>query len=779
MRAPAAWTHLERRPRCRWLSLALALAAPLTAWPAEPEARVALSFRLNHTPRGEIFPILREEDVLLGEEELKKASVKVEALSGRRETIDGEVYLSLRSLAPEVSYELDEENAQMNLTVPSTLLPLTRMDLRTTPRPVQLERARNPSAFVNYAAHLWNSQLTMVTEAAAGMDELLLSSTVSWVSGRHPVRGFSQLTIDKPEPMLRFVVGDSQAASGPLGGGAILGGFHVSRDFGLDPYFVRMPSFGLADSTETPSSVDVYVNGARVRSSELPPGPFELVNLPVTRGLSEARYVLRDVFGRERELSHRQYVASGLLPRDVAAFNLSLGLHREDVARQSFDYRAPAALGTYRRGLSTTLTGGLRLELAPALASGGMSLAFGLPRGELEIAAAGSFQPGQPGVAGSATYTYLAGGFALEAAVRGMSPAYANLSLEARADRPLLEAHVFTGLSFSERFRLSGELAGSRFRDANAALRASVVSTLQLGKATSMSLSGSGTSRGTGMHYDAMLSFSMMLDAHTSSFASFQQSRGRPSSVISVSRATPSQKGLGYRLHGNLGASPSAEGQVEYQGQYGRYATGLKWFQGKLSLQARAAGGLALVEERVMASRPIEHGFALVRAPGLRGARVFLNNSEVAKTDELGDALVTNLLPYYGNRLSISDQDIPDGFGVPDLERHVAPYARRGAVVRFSTRRIVPLRGTLVHGDAAATPFTVGDLFLRIGREELQSPIGTGGEFELEGVPPGSHEARVSSQGEECRVRFEVDFTEQKSIELGAVPCLPRPGSKP
>jgi outer membrane usher protein len=131
--------------------------------------------------------------------------------------------------------------------------------------------------------------------------------------------------------------------------------------------------------------------------------------------------VLRDAFGRERAVFEQQYVAAGLLAEGLSSFNLSLGLRRQALATESFQYASPAFLGVYRRGLSDRLTGGVRLEASRNLVSGGSTFSFGLPVGELELTAAGSFVDQRAGIAGSASYLFLARRLGVQASVRGMS----------------------------------------------------------------------------------------------------------------------------------------------------------------------------------------------------------------------------------------------------------------------------------------------------------------------------------------------------------------------
>src|SRR5207249_1592102 len=188
----------------------------------------------------------------------------------------------------------------------------------------------------------------------------------------------------------RWVIGDSFAGAGGLGGSTFLGGLSVSRNYSLNPYFIRYPTFGLSGAVLTPSTVDVYVNDVFVRREELPPGPFELRNLPATAGSGATRFVIRDAFGREQDITSPYYLSTSVLARGLQEYSYSAGVRRDTAAGGLGRYSSPAFLGQHRIGLTDSVTAGLRLEAASALVSGGPALDLRLPLGEFEVACAAS-----------------------------------------------------------------------------------------------------------------------------------------------------------------------------------------------------------------------------------------------------------------------------------------------------------------------------------------------------------------------------------------------------
>jgi outer membrane usher protein len=139
-----------------------------------------------------------------------------------------------------------------------------------------------------------------------------------------------------------------------------MAGVSFSREFGLDPYFTRNPGLHYSGAAATPSTMDVYVNGIFLRRVQLPPGQFELRDLPVPTGSADTRLVLRDAFGREQEITSPFYFTAGLLKMGLQEFSYNLGVEREDFATESWHYGSPVFLdGT--ASATNSLTAGLRL----------------------------------------------------------------------------------------------------------------------------------------------------------------------------------------------------------------------------------------------------------------------------------------------------------------------------------------------------------------------------------------------------------------------------------
>jgi len=784
----------------------LLLAGPAPAGPGEPDPGAAalgepdpgaatlgaaglvaegsglLLLVVNGVEGKDVPVVIRKSDVLVRVSDLESAGLR--NFAGRRETVSGELYVSLASLSPQIVFRLDEKAVALRITAQAAALPLQRVDLAPAPPPIA-EPSGDSSAFLNYTAQInERRELFGFGEAGANVAGALLYSGVSWTADNRVVRGLSNVTIDRPEATQRWIAGDSFASLGSLGGGALLGGLSVSREFSTDPYRVHSPLPGASGATQTPSTLQVFVNGALVHEEQIAPGRFELTNVPVSTGAGTIRTVLRDAFGRETEIASPYYFNSGLLRPGLSDYSYSAGVQRLSFASESVAYGAPLLLGRHRWGLTDFFTGGLRFELGEGLQSGGATLTFGTGFGDVEIAGAASRDASVPGRAASFIYTLTTRLITVGARVQALSDHYANSSLRAFEDRRRLEVNLAAGIPVGRSLTVSLEGDSSFWRDQPRSDTASMRASVFLGRGLYASLSG-GATRVEGGRPVSEFAAGLLWAFDERSIASASQVRrdgGAMVSALDAQRSLPLANGVGYRLHAEKADQfdqPTGSALLQYQGDHGRYElNGVKTLTG-YGGSFSAAGGLAFIDGSIFATRPLQDGFALVRVPGVGNVHAFLNNQEVGTTDSSGALLVPNLTPYLGNRLSIRDTDLPLDFQLAAVERVTSAPLRGGTIVRFPARRLSGVSGSVIFewptGRTAVPAY--GELSVELNGEQITSPIGAEGRFYLEDLPPGLYPADVSSRIGDCKLTLSVSDQASAIQELGELRCRPEKGA--
>jgi outer membrane usher protein len=755
-------------PVVLWSLLAL---SPVRSWAAQAQ-RAIFGLSVNLIDKGEIFVILRDGDVLARISDLDQAGLH--GLTGTQEVFGGESYVSLTSLAPTITYELDEATLTLRLTVSPALLPPTVLNLRAD-RPPGLTYLQNPSAFVNYALN-WSDfeRFDAFSEAGISVAGNLLAGSFTRTAEGEFIRGYTSLTLDQRDSLRRWVIGDHFIGTGLLGGGAFLGGISVSRDFSLDPYLFRYPSLGFAGALLTPSTVDVYVNGILLRREQLRPGPFELRNLPVVSGSGFTQVVIRDAFGREQAITQPYYFSTGLLAPGLSEYSYNLGFERRQSGRESWDYGALVFLGRHRLGLTENLTAGFRLEGSSERLSGGPSATIRLPIGEVDVEAAGSVARGKSGAAAFLGYSYLGRAIGVSAFAQLTSDRYATVGLDPRDDRALLEAGGSVSVPLGPRLSLSLQYSGVDFRDRGWTHRIGLLSSLRLTGRASLFVSANyfpGHQEGPENEFFAGVTYAFGRGITGSVF--HQHSGDQSSTAMQVQKSPPLGPGFGYLVEGQLGEQNRGSGVFRYQGDYGIYEASYGRFGDEDATTLSTFGSIVAIGGRVYPTRPIYDSFALIQVPGVAGVPGYISNQEVGRTNRWGDLVVPNLLSYYGNRVGIGAADVPLDYAIDATEKVIAPPYRGGALVTFPVRQTQSFTGTLVVETAGRRVIPAyGQLTVMADGGPIVSPLGKGGEFYLENLPAGTWHAKAEYKAGVCTFMLEIPVTDGPFVNLGTLRCV-------
>jgi outer membrane usher protein len=786
--------HDRRSRRIRIARLLLPLLALLTlsrgagGQPAEV-VQAILQLSVNGVERGEVVALLRGPEVLVPVADLDRAGLR--AVTGGHETVGGVAYVSLATLAPAVIFEVDERALTLRLTAAPALLPATVQDFLQS-RPPGLVYTRDTTAFLNSSVSgIDFERYTWTGEGGLSIRNTLLYGTAFRDDKGTFSRGLTNFTVDDRPRLVRYLVGDRFDITGPLGGGALLGGVSVSRDFELDPYFVRFPTVGLSGAVFTRSTAEVYVNGQLLRREVLPPGPFDLRNLPAPVGSGVAEVVLRDAFGRQQVITQPFYFTSNLLKAGVQEWSYDLGFKRDGDVTGLGEYGAWALLARHRVGVTDDVSVGGRLESGADLVSGGPLLTTRLPLGEMELAVAGSRSDTQSGWATSLAYNYNTRLFNVGWALRALGDHYATTSLKAPEDRPRFEAAVLVGFPITSRATVTAQYTHVDFRDAEPQDRVSGAVSVRLTNRANLFVTAAHVNQsGVKPETTVFTGLTYFLGDRTTATVSNEVGRHFQTSTLEVQRSLPLGEGVGYRaravraeqdlpqVDGRSGGSTVDYGglaQLQYQGRYGFYEGTYERAEDRNHSVLTAAIGLVAIGGGLHVGRPVQDGFALVEVPGVRGVRASLNNQEVGRTDSRGTLLVPNLLPYYGNRLGIAPEDIPIDYSIGVTERLVGPPVRGGSVVRFPVRRVQAIVGALVVDmeGRTVTP-AYGQLRVTAGAETFESPIGHEGEFYLENLPAGRHPAIIEYKDTRCRFTLDAPVSSAALVDVGPVRCTVR-----
>lgn len=588
-------------------------------------------------------------------------------------------------------------------------------------------------------------------------------------------------------------VGDTVAPALSWSRAMRLGGVEWRRNFELRPDLVTYPVASVAGSAVVPSSVDLYVNGVRQFSADVPTGPFVVDQVAGLNGAGQATVITRDALGRQVATTLPLYVDTRLLARGLNDYAVSLGALRRDYGLHSFRYGGPAALGSWRHGWTDNVTLESHFEAGKGLFLAGAGVLARIPgAGVASAALAGSTGTGR-GWQASLGYQYVSPRFALDLQSIRASAGYADLGVGegARIARATDRASIST--SFGGGNSLSMNLI--QLRVPQAALPAVIDDPLTLpgtldprpgvSRSVSLAWSRSVGRRGylsVGAFQDLVrrsergvtATFSMAFDSRISFNTNAGRQRGERVASVSLGRAPDFDGGLGWAVQAGLnGAQRYDQAQVQYLGSHGRATVSTQQVGGNRNTSVDVSGALVAMDGTVVAARQVGRGFALVSA-GAPNLPVLQDNRIIGRTDRNGRLLVPELQPYALNRIAIDPSSLPQDTRIDIANLDVVPRQNAGVVARFAIERYAA--ATVIVQRPDGTPIEVGTP-ARLDGSAQGAMVGYDGVLFVDGLKD-SNRVLVGAGKDTCEVRFVYTAVAGELPTIGPLQCTPVQGEK-
>ena len=386
---------------------------------------------VNDEPKGDVEILLTADGPWVDPAALVAAGV-LKVPDGRRQVFapDTIARVSLASLAPQITFTLDEAEIRLVISADPALLSTTELAI-SNPRPPGWKVSSNNAVFLNYSAN-WSTdhKTTGYGELGVHLFGALFESAASVDDTGAVTPGLTSLTVDQVRSRRRWVLGDTIGRSTTLGSSPVVGGFSLSTQQDLDPYYAIYPAPQIRGAVRTPSTADVYVDGRLVSSVRLPPGRFTLNDLPIETGLGNARVIIRDAFGRQQSINLGFYLSTQLLKRGEQDYSYVAGLERTS-SGTTVEYGRAMGTAVHNIGLADWLTIGFQAEGAKDLAMAGAGFNARLWRlGTFgaEGLASQTADKAQ-GYAATGVYSFLSNWFSTEMRGTWIGPKFQNLFL--------------------------------------------------------------------------------------------------------------------------------------------------------------------------------------------------------------------------------------------------------------------------------------------------------------------------------------------------------------
>lgn len=762
--------------------LALLLAAPAVAMAGTASAAQAadavapgdlqealMSVSVNGSPAGDPVVLLKGADGAL--------YAPMVILSAWRLKIDvppaftrGDTAFHRLNGIPGLKVELDEATQTLALHADARLFQHTRLEYADVE--ISDEVVGGTGAFLNYEA---TAQAADGLISGGGAFEagvftsrgVGIAGFVGRWTGERPkfIRLDTNWTIDDPLRMRSLRFGDSISRGGVGGVPLRFGGIQLARNFAVQPGFITIPLPSLSGSAALPSVVDIYVDGALRQSRDLPPGPFEIVDVPIVTGSGDVQLIVRDLLGRQVLYRQSYYAAPKLLRKGLHDYSYELGFLRQSFGRRSNDYGALMASATHRYGFSDSLTGEMHAEATKDVQTAGVA-ANAIVANVAHVAVSGAASRSDVGAGAHAGLTVQHQSRGLSFGVTGefTTDDYMAVgwSTERRPPKSVIQAfagipmgRVSLGLSYLRRDGRSEPDA--EYLAANASVPLGTLGSLNLAARNDL----------TDGDLSAQLLLTVPLEFQKSASAGASLTDGTFAFRSSLQKSLPAGEGFGYRFDVHAGTFYRADSRLSLQTAFGLHDAQLTWTDGKTGVRLSTSGGIGLIGGELFASRQLTQSFATVRVGGYENVRVYADNQLIGRTNSSGRVIIPRLRPFERNRLSIEVADLPFDAEILDGEQTIRPYNRHGVEVDFAAKpaRAAIIRVLLEDG----SPLPPGSIVALAGSTEefVSAP---GGEVYLTGLAERNKAVARWSAGQ-CEIEFQFIDTGEPQPRLGDVQC--------
>lgn len=753
-------------------------APPASGTPRAIELLVEVS--VNGAPAGGTSTILREPDGTFLATRDDLASWRLRVPASAAVVRDGRTLYPLVRI-PGLDAKFDESRLVLALTADASLLDGTTLDAAAAaPPPPTLpalggffnynvlgERFRGDTRFAGlFEAGLFGPHGVAIS-SFSGTDTPIVSGDVR---GERVVRLDTYLRQDDPAAMRTLIVGDSINAPGTWGRSVRFGGIQYGTNFLTQPGFITFPLLGASGVATVPSVVDVLVDNVPVTQQRVPPGPFSVRDIPPITGAGEVQLVVRDALGREQTISQPFYASQSLLREGLSEFSVEFGSVRYDYGLQSNSYQGILGSGTYRRGISDSLTLGGRAEAYRDVTAAGVDASWLIaPLGVLSGALAGSHSDAGSGVLAQAGAEHRARRFSVAARgtwatsefrqvglFEGQNPlarqllasasysagragafsvAYASLALRGEAPRDLASAAWSVAVARLGFFSLN---ATRSFGD-NPTTSLFAFFTVPLGQQTSLTL---GADRRIAQNGDT-----------------------REAGTVTLQRSLPPGPGFGYRIFANT--ERDAQAGVGLQSDYGTVLLDVARAEGETAGRVNMLGGVGVIAGHPFIARQLTDSFGLVRVGDYAGIPVLQDNQVIGRTDANGYVVLPRLRAYDRNPVSVDLSEVPLDARIDGSKLVAVPYYRSGVLYDFPVKRT---RGAVLHlelEDGAPLPAGATVTVLETGET---FPVAYRGEVYVSGLAE-TNRLRATWNERSCEIEVRYPQTQDPLPDLGRFGC--------
>ena len=732
--------------------------------PTQKLQRTLGDWVVNGNQHGDTFVVLQAGAVFVPRETVE-AFGATGLPAGKTLNYGGDEYVSLDSLAPDLTYTWDGEQHLLTVKIGAAHFAPTKI-LFGLLKPQNIVYGHALSGFVNYDIHesvagkTRDGDVSFDSSLAAGPGDFALTG----IEGEKGGLKTSDMSyeIDNARGLTDLAFGQVQQ-NAQTAVSSNLVGLSFGRRFDFDPYLQPAPIPSLTTAITSPSKVYVYVNGRLIKTQDVDPGILDLEQLPTGQGSSGATVVIQDASGK-RSIALPFYGSTGNLAAHLSDFFATAAIDPQT--------HAPAGEAFYRKGLTDAVTADLAAVVDGDYRRAGSAADFRTPAGAFHLAFDASAQPGHDGDRVDARYGYGAGATFLGAEVSQASAGFdASPLIATPGAKPVSVVNLNETLYLGT---VVGRSLAPYLRWQRSANADSDASSLTAGAAlqTRRAAFTVALVRQTDPHKLGATASMMMHLGRNAVSESYDSSVSGTTLTVQRERAA----GTGTTT---LSAEVPNLSRVDLDSNAtwakGEYTVDLQRSGGQLDGTADLQSAIGFVGGHVFESQPIEDGFALVRVPGLAGVQVDVGGRSAGRTDASGDILVPGLITGFGNTVKIQDADLPIDLKFDQTQKVVSPIGRSGMLVQFPFARIHAYRGRIAFAlDGKQVAPSQGSLTFAAAGKQFAYDLTETGNFFMEDVPVGTHALHIDADQGSCDVTLTARADAASLVNVGTLTCVPK-----
>lgn len=661
----------------------------------------------------------------------------------------------------------------------------------------------------------------MSTDVALNINGWVLENSGDYIENNPQPwqRSNTRLVHDQPDYLIRTALGDlSYPVEGFQSFQPMLG-LTVARNFDLQPYRVSEPTGHTSFFLNSPSRVDIYVNGRKVQTLQLNSGPYNISDFPIVNGSNNVKLVITDNSGR-MEVKNVDIVSdANLLAAGLHKFAYNAGIVSSTVNRsQQYDFDQPVVSAFHRYGLADNLTLGGNLQAAQLQQMIGLDATVDTGWGVLRADLAASYLENRnSGFAWHTQYQIVDHGkiedsgtfdgtknFTLLADYRSENFAPLGVLLAENVSSYQLAARYSQQWTPTVNLGIGGAYKINRADQGNDwSYTLSLNKQFPAGVHVNVNLEQRAIG-GYGIFVNLNWTPQDLRHSINSSYDSFNNTARTDWNYAQEGRSESMSASAGivrredrYDSTGNLtyyGERGQVTASHDIVTPYGNNSGALNATQSRSEL--RFASALVYGGGHVALSRPVSNSFVIFAPdPSIGNYPIGINpqgrrdeeRTYAARTDSWGPAVLPNLTPYLYRTVQVDASRLPPGFDAGDSTYTFYPTYRSGTFVRLGSDANVLLDGTLQYSDKTPVALQAGSISLAGQANAAPETFFTNraGRFRIEKLKPGQYVMQLYSfPGITMRLTVAegaAGLTQTGVLTLPLTPeePLPAPGAAP